>query len=80
MAEVYLQIQRSQTPEYTHGEDEKERKELHTQRAELLHKIADDLGLDVKDWGNTDSSHAYEDVHLWMTGVPRIKCNLLTIW
>jgi hypothetical protein len=63
MADVTLRFARVPTKIYP---DKKEEKQLHTQRAKLIHGLVDILDLEVKDWGNTDSAKPHEDVQLIM--------------
>jgi hypothetical protein len=67
MADVVLKFYRMQTERF---EDEAGRKALHLQRAKLLHGLVDTVGLDVKDWGETDLEYPREVVEVMLALAP----------
>ncbi len=61
MTDIRLRVYRTWTERF---EDEESRKLLHVQRAKLIHGLADALDLEVKDWGETDSTYPREVVEI----------------
>lgn len=67
MATVSLRVYRKWTERF---EDEEGRTQLHRLRARLLHGLVDALGLEVKDWGETDSDYPREVVEVVVVLAP----------
>lgn len=57
---------------------------LHFQRADLLHKLEDIPGLEVRDWGRTDDKRTHEAVEiiaaLGSAGVITALVNIIKVW
>jgi len=60
-------------------EDEAGRRNLHMERAKLLHGLVDTLGLEVKDWGETDSAHPREVVEVVIALAPIVVPALVAV-
>lgn len=59
MAELTLWVHRAWTERF---EDVDQRRALHLERSKLMHGLVDTLGIEVKDWGETDAAYPREIV------------------
>lgn len=78
--DVTLVVYRQWTERF---EDEAGRLALHHERAKMLHGLVDALGLEVTDWGETDSHYPREFVELIVALAPIFVPPLvaiLTVW
>lgn len=76
MPDVTLRVYRMWTVRF---EDEPARKVLHAQRAKLLHGLVDALGLEVSDWGDTDSDYPREVVEVVLALSPAVIAALASV-
>lgn len=61
MIELTLRVHRGWTERF---EDVDQRRALHLERSKLVHGLVDTLGLEVKDWGETDAAYPREIVEI----------------
>jgi hypothetical protein len=61
MAELTLRVHRAWTERF---EDVDQRRALHLDRSKRVHGLVDTLGLEVKDWGETDAAYPREIVEI----------------